>query len=63
MHANVWSENNRTDHLEDITTDRRTILKGMLKKTVMRVWLEFIWLRTGANVELFVNMIINLWVS
>jgi hypothetical protein len=46
------SENNGRDHLEDVSIDGRTILKGILKKTIIRMWPEFIWLRTGTNIEL-----------
>jgi hypothetical protein len=35
------------DHLEDLGTDGRAILKRILEKLDGTVWTGFIWLRTG----------------
>jgi hypothetical protein len=40
------------DYSEDLGTDERIILKWFLRKHGGRVWIEFIWLRTGTGGEL-----------
>jgi hypothetical protein len=37
------------DHSEDLSADRRIILKWILKKEVGRMWTELIWLNVGTS--------------
>ena len=50
------------DNLGDVDTDGRIILRWILKKEVVQLWIEFIFLKTGPICVFFVNMVINLLV-
>jgi hypothetical protein len=39
-------------HLVDLNEDGRVILKYIIKKQVVRVWTEFIWLRISTTIGL-----------
>jgi hypothetical protein len=41
--------------LEDIGADGRTILKLIIYKDVISLWVGFIWLRIGSKDQLLVN--------
>jgi len=48
VHKGFWWGNLRErDNLEHLGTDRRIILKLMLKKWNWRRWTGFVWLKTG----------------
>jgi len=36
-------------HLEDVSVDKKIILKRIFKVQGRRLWTQFIWLRTGTN--------------
>jgi hypothetical protein len=41
----VWLDNFTGDHLGDLGSDGKTILKWIKKEQDVRMWIEFIWLR------------------
>jgi hypothetical protein len=43
---------NGRDHLEDLVIGGKIILKWILGKSDLEVWIEFIWFRTGISVGL-----------
>jgi hypothetical protein len=48
MRTKFWFESlNGRDQLEDIHVDGRIILKWILGKYIMGMWIGFIWLRIG----------------
>jgi hypothetical protein len=40
-------------HLGDLNIDGRIILKWLIKKYVVRMWTDFMWLRIGSSGSLF----------
>jgi hypothetical protein len=49
-----WLESlNGRDHSEDLGVDARIILEWILEKQGVKVWTEFIWLRTETSGGLF----------
>jgi hypothetical protein len=50
MHTGFWWESqNKRDHLEDLDTGGRIILKWILEVQNRVVWTGFIWLRIGPS--------------
>ena len=48
-----WGGQSGRDHLEDLSVDRRIIMKRILKKEGERVWIGWIWLRIETSCGLF----------
>jgi hypothetical protein len=47
MHTKFWLEGG--DHSEDLGIDERILLKCILGKQGLRVWIGLIWLRIGTS--------------
>jgi hypothetical protein len=54
-----WGNMRERVHLEDIYVDGRNILKKIFKKSTMRGWTGFIWLRMTTDGRALVNAVIK----
>jgi hypothetical protein len=47
-----WVSVRVRDHLKDPNADGRLLLERIVKKSVGKAWIGFMWLRTGTSGEL-----------
>jgi hypothetical protein len=61
MHTGFWwGDLRERDHLKDLGTDGRIILKLIFKKQDGEAWTGLIWLRIGTSSNALVNAVMNL---